>query len=139
MGWTPPIVRQQLNCLRLWNRLVKMDEHRLTRLTFIWDYVRCRHNWCYEVKNIFKSINLGGKYTSAPTDRHNALIPIAVAKDKLMLKCKRKWINDVSSQTKLENYKTVKNDFGAEEYVKLVLGKLLRSTLVQLRAGCLPI
>ena len=35
MGWTPPIVHRQLNCLRLWNRLVKMDENRLTRRIFI--------------------------------------------------------------------------------------------------------
>ena len=61
MGWTPPIVRRQLKCLRLWNRLVKMDENRLTRCIFIWDYIRCRHNWCYEVKNIFKSINFNNR------------------------------------------------------------------------------
>ena len=46
-----------------------------------------------------------------------------------MLKYKRKWINDVSSQTKLENYKTVKNEFGAEEYVKLIIGKKTTSDI----------
>ena len=50
-----------------------------------------------------------------------------------MLENKRKWINDVSSQTKLENYKTVKNEFGAEEYVKLVMGKLEK---VSMGHGC---
>ena len=139
MGWTPPLVRPQLNCLRLWNRLLKMSENRLTRRIFIWDYNKCRNNWCHEVRNILKSIDFGDKYLNALNNTQNAIISIDAAKDKLMLKYKHKWGNDVASQTKLDNYKIMKHEFGAEEYVKFVMSKKLRSTLVQLRAGCLPI
>ena len=139
MGWAPPIVRRQVNCLRLWNRLVKLDNSRLTRRIFEWDYLKGRHNWCFEVKNILKTIDFGDKYTRALTDGQSALIPIEDAKNKLMLKYKQKWRNDIESQNKLENYKIIKHDYGAEEYVTLMMGKKLRSALVQLRAGCLPI
>ena len=153
MGWTPPLVRRQLSCLRLWNRLLKMSENRLTRRIFIWDYTKCRNNWCHEVRNILKSIDCGDKYLSALNNIQNAIISIDAANDKLMLKYKHKWgndvasqtkykhkwANDVASQTKMDNYKIMKHEFGAEEYVKFVMSKKLRSTLVQLRAGCLPI
>ena len=116
-----------------------MSENRLTRRIFIWDYTKCRNNWCHEVKNILKSIDFGDKYLSALNNTQNAIISTDAAKDKLMQKYKHKWGNDVASQTKLDNYKIMKQEFGAEEYVKFVMSKKLRSTLVQLRAGCLPI
>ena len=139
MGRTPPLVRRQLNCLRLWNRLLKMSENRLTRRIFIWDYTKCRNNWCHEVRNLLKSIDFGDEYLSTLNNTKNAIISIDAAKDKLMQKYKHKWGNDVASQTKLDNYKIMKHELGAEEYVKFVLSKKLRSTLVQLRVGCLPI
>ena len=64
---------------------------------------------------------------------------IFLHKDKLVQKYKHKWGSDVASQTKLDNFKIMKHEFGAEEYVKFAMSKKLRSTLVQLRAGCLPI
>ena len=128
MGWTPPLVRRQLNCLRLWNRLLEMSENRLTRRIFIWDYTKCRNNWWHEVRNILKSTEFGDKYLSALNNTQNAIISIDTAKDKLMRKHKHKWGNDVASQTKLDNYKIMTHEFGAEEYVKFVMSKKLRST-----------
>ena len=40
-----------------------------------------------------------------------------------MLKYKHKRGNDVASQTKLDNLRIVKHEFGAEEYVKFVMNK----------------
>ena len=37
MGWTPPQIRRQLNSLRLWKRLITMDNNRLTKRIFLWD------------------------------------------------------------------------------------------------------
>ena len=139
--WTPPLVRRQLNCVRMWNRLLKMNEHRRSRRIFIWDYTKCRNNWCHEVRNILKSIDVGEKLLSAQNNMRNAIISIDAAKDKLMLKYKHKSIytqrphsksaiplhkcgNYVASQTKLGNYhRIVKQEFGAEEYVKFVINK----------------
>jgi hypothetical protein len=38
-GWIPSFERHQANVLRLWNRLISMDEGRLTRRVFTWDLV----------------------------------------------------------------------------------------------------
>ncbi len=34
-----------------------MDENRLTKRVFKWDYIICT-NWCFEVKEIFSSVQL---------------------------------------------------------------------------------
>ncbi len=57
MGWNSCKIRQHINMIRLWNRLIKMDENRLTKRVFKWDYIICK-NWCFEVKEIFSSIQL---------------------------------------------------------------------------------
>ena len=36
--------------LRLWKRLICMDNTRLTKKIFVWDYSKCRNNWSHEVK-----------------------------------------------------------------------------------------
>ena len=139
MGWIPPSVRRQFNCLQLWNRFLNMNENRLTRRIFQWDYSKCRNNWCYDVKRILKSIGWGNIFTTALTDPANSTVSVEAARDKLMLNFKAKWGNDVSSQSKLDIYRIVKHQFGVEDYVKMNMNKKLRSVLVQLRAGCLPI
>lgn len=139
MGWEPPTVRRQLNCLRLWNRLLNMNENRLTRRIFQWDYIKGRNNWCHDVKTILKSIGWGNKYHNVLTDSQNSTVSIAMAREKLLLNFKEKWWNDVLSQSKLDIYKILKHQFGVEDYIKMNMNKKLRSVLVQLRAGCLPI
>ena len=70
-------------------------------------------------------MHFGDKYLSALNNTQNAIISIDAAKDKLMQKYKHKWGNDVASPTKLDNYKIMKHEFGAEEYVKFVMSKKL--------------
>ena len=38
MGWLPSRFRRYLNTIRLWNRLIKMDNNCLTKTIFLWDY-----------------------------------------------------------------------------------------------------
>ena len=60
-------------------------------------------------------------------------------KQLLMEKFKSNWSNDVMSQNKLDVYRLVKQNFCAENYVKLNFKKQIHSVITQLRAGCLPI
>ena len=41
VGWTPCRVRRKVEMLRLWNRLVSLEDHRVTKHVFMWDK---RHN-----------------------------------------------------------------------------------------------
>ncbi len=54
MGWNSCQIRQLINMIRLWNRMINMDENRLTKRVCKWDYIICK-NWCFEVKEIFHS------------------------------------------------------------------------------------
>ena len=49
-GWTPCNIRRKIDMLRLWGRLVNMDNNRLAKIIFLWDHKICRKNWSNEVK-----------------------------------------------------------------------------------------
>ena len=95
-----------IKLFKIVEQALEMSENRLTRQIFIWDYTKCRNNWCHEVRNILKSIDFGDIYLSELNNTQNAIISIDAVKDKLMQKYKHKWGNDVASQTKLDNYET---------------------------------
>ena len=38
VGWLPSTERRWLNMFRLWNRLIRMEDSRLTKKGFYWDY-----------------------------------------------------------------------------------------------------
>ena len=44
MGWVDPQVRRHVNIIRLWNRLLKMEDSRLTKKIFLWDHSLCKNN-----------------------------------------------------------------------------------------------
>ena len=57
MGWTPAIIKRKVNMVRLWCRLVRMNEDRLTKRIFLQDLSLCNSgvkNWCSEIKHIFQ-------------------------------------------------------------------------------------
>ncbi len=52
MGWIHPNVRIHTEMLRFWNRVLNMDESRLTRKMFEYDYKRCKKNCCNDTKQL---------------------------------------------------------------------------------------
>ena len=52
VGWMPTRERRWYNMARYWNRLVNMDDNRICKKVFLWDYMICRNNWSAEVKDI---------------------------------------------------------------------------------------
>ncbi len=42
--------------LRLWNKLIHMDDSRLTKKVFLYDYNLCKENWSHEMKLIFGKV-----------------------------------------------------------------------------------
>ena len=86
MEWILPHIRCQLNCLRMWNRLLDLDANRITKRIFVWDYTRNKLSWCRDVNNILKGIDLRHKFEIALTDSHAAKISVDLAKQLLMEK-----------------------------------------------------
>ncbi len=56
VGSKYPNVRSHTEMLRFWNRVLNMDESRLTRQMFEYDYKRCKINWCNDMKQLFNII-----------------------------------------------------------------------------------
>ena len=45
VGWLPSKERRHINIIRYWNRLLDMDNRRLCKQVFQWDYNLCKNNW----------------------------------------------------------------------------------------------
>ncbi len=43
--------------IRFWNKIINMNESRLTKKIFNWDYNLCK-SWCLEIKQILHSASL---------------------------------------------------------------------------------
>ncbi len=55
-GWIHPNVRRHTEMLRFWNRVLNMDESRLTRNMFEYYCKRGKKNWCNDMKQLFNII-----------------------------------------------------------------------------------
>ena len=58
MGWTLSIHRRWVNMIRLWNRLISMDDNRLTKCVFNSDYTATGKTWCLDMKNLLHQVNM---------------------------------------------------------------------------------
>ena len=62
MGWSSSNCRRKVEMLRLWNRLVNMDVHRLTKHIFEWDYNINRNSWSSDIKKVLTEIDCTDKF-----------------------------------------------------------------------------
>ena len=137
MGWGSNRLRWKLNILRLWNRVVKMDNGRLLKKVFLWD--REQHNrtnksnFSAQVKQILIDCNQRTCYTN------QNLVDIDNMKSMIMEKEMLNWANGIKVKPKLDFLALVKPDFGIEPFVKLNISRYERSLLAQLRYGILQI
>lgn len=46
-----------MNMLRMWNRLVMMEEDQLTKQAFSWDYNN-RGTWCTQIENVCEKLSI---------------------------------------------------------------------------------
>ena len=64
VGWLPAKERCWCNVLRYWNSLFAMDDSRLCKKVFLWDYEICTNNWSSEVKDIMSKNGLRRNFES---------------------------------------------------------------------------
>ncbi len=118
--------------IRLWNRLVKMSDDRLTKNIFIWDTFHC-HPWASELKSVFYLNKTSFIF-------HNKLVcDIQEIRRNMVLMYREKWSIDLRHKPKPRTYCVIKNSYSDESYVKYNLTRRQRSLCAQLRSGTLPI
>ena len=131
-GWLSCTVRRHIEMIRLWNRLVNMDDSRLTKSIFLWDYNQCKNNWCQEMEQLCNDI-----------EDNFFIQKITCNIDNYQQKCMEKWADtwreNLSTKPKLRTYKLFKNEYHTEDFVKYCYSRPKRSLLAQLRSGVLPL
>ena len=133
MGWLPCEIRQKLEMLRLWNRLISIDENRIVSKIFIWDKQLCNNNWSMEVKSICEEIDM------IPNFENNGFINLEQAKESLCSIRYRIWRNEIQIIPKLRFYSIFKENYETEKFLLMVNNRKKRSILAQLRYSILPL
>ena len=131
MGWPDPTIRNRLNMLRYWNHLLTLDDTRLTKQVFLWDFSQANNNWSCDMFNVFESINLLELFWSkSPVD-------VTVCETIFNEQFTCKWKDEIASKPKLRTYIKFKEEPKREDYI--FFPRLERSLLAQLRLGILPL
>ena len=108
--------------LRLWNRLVSMDNNRLTKKIFLYDlYINRNNSWCSEIRTIFDKIGLFDNF------QNRNICDINSCEQLLFENHCIEWTDKTKEISKLRTYILIKNQYNTEDYVKAHLPKQERS------------
>ena len=133
-GWLRPRERRIKNIVTYWNRLIKMDNNRLTKHVINDEYSMQNDNtWCADIKEIFAWLDLVDVFSDKTMCDLNDVIV------KISTKSQNQWRNNVQQKPKLRTYMLFKDELRTEEYIKQHLNKRKRSLLAQTRLGILPL
>ena len=132
IGWTNSRTRRHISILRLWNRIVQMEEDRLPRIVLNWDRSFNRNNWSSELKAVLRTIE-------QDVFNNFQIVNILSAWSMLHEKHCLEWKQEIDNKPKLRTYRIFKNNFEAEPYVISFLSRGTRSCIAQFRCGILPL
>ena len=136
-----PRYRAHIEMVRHYNRMLKMNDTRLTKKIFLWDRSlndkQIVSTWTNEVKKIFQSFNAVGIFDSqcsfdiklTVTDMRKAFV--SSQNDFLANECAQK--------PKLRTFNSFKDFQVAPAYIFKPLSFFQRRMIAKVRLGCLPI
>lgn len=132
-GWLPCIYRRWFAILKFWNRLILLDDSRLTKKVFNFDYEINHSNWCTDVKDIMDKLNLSVYF------ENRSVVDMGLVQNKIHYYFATSWPEKCRNVPKLRTYNLFKHSFKTEEYVTLNLKRNERSIMAQFRCGVLPL
>jgi hypothetical protein len=134
MGWVDISTHRFTSMIRFWNRLVsQMDNTRITKRIFNYDYnLNCK-NWSSDLLEIFKSINHEHIF------KCQKVFNIKLVKHDLQQNFIGQWQASIQTKPKLRTYVLLGGSYDTKEYISKALSRKRRSLTAQLRAGVLPI
>ena len=141
-GWSPAVIRRKVEMVRLWCRLIRMDDVRLTKAIFMNDVYNCKNsnlkNWTNEVMCIFEETNQMYLYETETVNFCLSNV-LKITEERLLDIHKRTWCYNLIDYPKLRTYRLFKSDYCIEKYVRGFLNRSERSHLAQFRLGILPL
>lgn len=134
MGWTPAHIRHKINMLRFWNRLIEMDNERITKKVFMYELNNMQQKtWCAEVKQLLSLLGLSQCFDEL------SCIDLEQVLSQLNNKHKENWMSEIENKPKLRTYRIFKYSFEVEPYIYCKVSPSIRSTFAKLRCGILPL
>ena len=114
-GWMSPRFTRYKCILNYWNRLLSMDDMRLTKHVFKYDYKNSNvnKNWCSDVNEINKLLNMDHAF-------NNRLMfgNIYDTLYELSINLKDEWLENIHNKPKLRTYIRLKTNLALEPYVQ---------------------
>ena len=97
IGWIDTQIRQNVEMLRFWNRVIKMDDARLTRKIFDFDYSNNNsvQNWSSNIRELFRITNNMTVFVNKST------CDIKEMRDSLISHYSEKWRTEIQRKPKL--------------------------------------
>ena len=117
MGWMNCATRRKIEMLRFWNRLVEMENSRLTKKIFLWDKDVNPRNWSKDISKILTDIGLEEHFHLMET------VDLKHCATTLFLADKEIWSQQVVNVPKLRTYVTFKNIYETEPYVYKIFNR----------------
>ena len=133
MDWLECRESRWLNMLRLFNRISKMDEHRLPKIIYNWDKSLGLDTWVSEVRHIAAMLGLPANLNNG--DEYD----LSKCYNKLMVANRQKWHLETSRKPKLRTYLEIHQFDTIQTLVKSAVSRYQRSLLSQLKFGILPL
>ena len=134
MGWLSVKYQYYLCMIRLWNRLIKMPDGRITKKVAVHSLINVTDsNWFGKLCHILDQMN---KTNYIIEEREIDLKDIKFHLSDIM---HIEWSNTVGYKPKLRNYTKFKQDIHTEKYVISNISRSQRSFLAQVRMGILPL
>ena len=119
--------------IKYWNRLIEMDNNRLTRYMFQYNWQRNKNNWCQEVYCLLSKNNLQSVF------HDQTICNIDMFCERSDCEMKSQWLINLADKPKLRTYRTFKETFGTEKYIETYMPRARRSLYAQFRCGILPL
>ena len=127
----PHELGRKIAACRLWNRILGIDDSRMTRKLLMLD-INNESSFSNSIKSICDECNMLPNFDNCTT------LNIKQVTDCLLRNFEVNWKQGIESKPKLRTYKLYKESFQVENYCKLFIPKFPRSLLCQLRLGILP-
>ena len=132
-GWYPPLIKNFINMCRYDNRLICMNNNRLTKIIFIEEIGHEKQGWYH---NFSKVCSLVGILLPTSLDQ---TVDMKLFMKQCKLYYESIWKSEIAKQNKLNVYRQLIHSYGHEEFFKCILQKDQRSLLCQLLCGNLKL
>ena len=112
VGWIPFKFKRWACRCHTWNRYIDMDDSRLNKQVFLFDYSSHVDTWCTDFHDVCIKLDLADQFLNLRRIDPNVFFT------KLESYAQENWLLTVESKPKLRTYKLFKSELATEYYVK---------------------